>query len=204
MDSCNIGTLLLPTCAVFEPLTPFVLQFEFARAVREGVKVLLREHLHPRLLAEGVTDAGLWTHFAAAAAAFERQLAPLRGVVSDAATLEEGEDELPGLAAAEGCLTVIFEVRPERAEATDAITEGAGRAASMCTPQSMTEIAQSRRNFSTRQDGEWQDAWLAAERAEAIDAITETLDGPQAWQPLDAGWASMDLDDEPGASPSSK
>ena len=86
------------------------MQFEFARAVREGVKVLLREHLLPRLAAEGAADPGLWTHFAAAAAGFERQLAPLRGVSGDAATLEEGEDDgLPGLAAADGCLTVVFE-----------------------------------------------------------------------------------------------
>lgn len=86
------------------------LQFEFARAIREGVKSLLREHLLPRLLTEGAADPGLWTHFAAEAAAFERQLAPARGAVTDASMLEESEDLMPGLAAAEGCLTVIFEV----------------------------------------------------------------------------------------------
>src|SRR6476659_3905973 len=53
------------------------------------------------------------------------------------------------------------------------------------------------------QDGEWQEAWLAAERAEAVDAVAEALEGAQAWQPLDAGWAGMDLDDEP-ASPASR
>jgi hypothetical protein len=53
------------------------------------------------------------------------------------------------------------------------------------------------------QDGQWQEAWLAAERAEALDAVAEALDGPQAWQPLDAGWGSMELDDEP-ASPTSR
>lgn len=44
------------------------------------------------------------------------------------------------------------------------------------------------------QDGEWQEAWLAAERAEAMEAAVEALDAPEAWRPLDAGWDSMDLD----------
>ncbi len=51
------------------------------------------------------------------------------------------------------------------------------------------------------QDGEWQEAWLAAERAEAIEAAVEALDAPEAWRPLDAGWDSMNLDEPlPGAS----
>jgi hypothetical protein len=33
--------------------------------------------------------------------------------------------------------------------------------------------------------------------------VAEALDAPQAWQPLDAGWGSMELDDEP-ASPTSR
>lgn len=37
-----------------------------------------------------------------------------------------------------------------------------------------------------------------------MDAVAEALDGPQAWQPLDAGWASMDLDDEPGSASASR
>lgn len=86
------------------------MQFEFARAIREGVKSILWEHVLPRLLAEGAADRGLWTHFAAAAAAFERQLAPARGVAVGGGPDDDGDALLPPLALADGCLSVVYGV----------------------------------------------------------------------------------------------
>ena len=88
------------------------MQYEFARAIREGVKNLLWEHVLPRLAAEGDSERGLWTHFASAAAAFERQLAPARGVAVGAALDDDGDGNalLPPLAVADGCLTVLYGV----------------------------------------------------------------------------------------------
>jgi hypothetical protein len=51
-------------------------QEEYARAVREVVKELLRVHLLPRLLEEGPPAA--WIHFAEEAVAFEGQMAEVR------------------------------------------------------------------------------------------------------------------------------
>ncbi len=87
------------------------MQFEFARAVREGVKNLLWEHVLPRLLAEGAADRGLWTHFASAAIDFERQLAPARGVAVGVFSDDSSDALLPPLVLADGCLTVVYGVR---------------------------------------------------------------------------------------------
>ena len=87
------------------------MQFEFARAIREGVKSLLWEHVLPRLLAEGAVDRGLWTHFASAAINFERQLAPTRGVAVGGGPEDSSDALLPPLVLADGCLTVVYGVR---------------------------------------------------------------------------------------------
>jgi hypothetical protein len=81
---------------------------EFVRAVRECIRPLLRDRLLPRLVHAG--DAALWLHFAEEAAAFERQLAPLRGLPDAAAADDEDAEPRPALWAAGGCLGVIIEV----------------------------------------------------------------------------------------------
>ena len=51
------------------------------------------------------------------------------------------------------------------------------------------------------QDTEWKEAWLGAERVEALEATTEALEAPDAWHPAAAAaWDSIDLDDPAGAS----
>lgn len=87
-----------------------LLQLEFARSIRDGVKSMLWEHLLPRLLAEGSAQPALWTRFAEAATDFELEMAPLRGVpVTDHGG---GRGELlPPLATSDGCLTVVYNVR---------------------------------------------------------------------------------------------
>ena len=49
------------------------MQAEYARAVREVVKEILRSHTVPRLAAEA--DRPLWQHFVAETVTFERKLA---------------------------------------------------------------------------------------------------------------------------------
>ena len=55
-------------------------QAEYARAVREVVKEVLRSHTVPRLAAEA--ERHLWLHFVAEAVAFERKLAEVRRTVT--------------------------------------------------------------------------------------------------------------------------
>lgn len=86
------------------------LQLEFARAIRDGIKSMLWEHLLPRLLAEGSAQPGMWTHFAEAATDFELEMAPLRGVPITDNGGGRGE-LLPPLATSDGCLTVVYDVR---------------------------------------------------------------------------------------------
>ncbi|BDA46253.1 probable RAD50-interacting protein 1 [Coccomyxa sp. Obi] len=51
---------------------------EFARAIRNAVKGILREHVYPRLAK--LANTALWLHAVEEAVSFERSLAPLRGL----------------------------------------------------------------------------------------------------------------------------
>lgn len=100
---------LQPAISAVQLQHSYAIQFEFGRAIRDGVKSMLWEHLLPRLLSEGTAQQLLWTHFAEAATDFERKMAPLRGVsVVDNGGGSSGE-VLPPLATADGCLTVVYD-----------------------------------------------------------------------------------------------
>ena len=57
------------------------LQAEYARAVRDVVKEILRSHTVPRLAAEA--ERPLWQHFVTETVAFERKLAQVYAIYSE-------------------------------------------------------------------------------------------------------------------------
>ena len=94
----------------------YCMQFEVARAIgMAAVAPILRAHVLPRLAAAG--DSAVWLHFVDEAVAFERALAPLRGVLTASLIANGGiqqeesvDDGLgDGIAHPGSILEVVFE-----------------------------------------------------------------------------------------------